>query len=451
MNETPKYVKEVQHILANIHENGNDNQDEPFDTTPPENEIDMYVEEDRITFIPRRLHGIPVNQQDIIDSIVTDQDTTPLSTQPTVQPTSNVARGIWLFGLLVPLFCIAVQLYLIVNPFTVSVTLAAKEQQVTLTGTLQLGRVVNPITVSQSQTVPTTGKGHQDARSATGYITFYNASFSSQTLNAGTVLTGSDGVQVVTDETVTVPPNNPPQDGQASIAAHAINAGSTGNIQALDINGTVSSSLFVKNLNAFTGGQEERNFQTVAKSDIDNAAAPLQADLAASLQGALQGQLKQDEQLQRLPCSPTVTTDHQIGQEATNVKVTVSETCSGIAYNDQELTSKVTQLLNRQAETKLGAGYSILENPHITVTSATASKHVMLSFSSVSTWIYALSSAEQQHIKKIIAGKNKEKALQLLAALPGIEHVSMHFAGFGDDTRLPKDRAYIHLLIFYGL
>jgi hypothetical protein len=45
MNETPKYVKEVQHILANIHEDGN--QDEPFDTTPPENEIDVYVEEDR--------------------------------------------------------------------------------------------------------------------------------------------------------------------------------------------------------------------------------------------------------------------------------------------------------------------------------------------------------------------------------------------------------------------
>ena len=75
----------------------------------------------------------------------------------------------------------------------------------------------------------------------------------------------------------------------------------------------------------------------------------------------------------------------------------------------------------------------------------------MLSFTSVSRWVYALNSQEQNHIKKIIAGKNKEKAFQLLAALPGIEHVSMHFAGFGDDTRLPKDLAYIHLLIFYGL
>jgi hypothetical protein len=54
-------------------------------------------------------------------------------------------------------------------------------------------------------------------------------------------------------------------------------------------------------------------------------------------------------------------------------------------------------------------------------------------------------------MKKIIAGKNTEKALQLLAALPGIEHVSMHFAGFGDDTRIPKNLSNIHLLIFYGL
>jgi hypothetical protein len=451
MKETPKYVEEVQHILANILENGNDNQDEPFDTTPPENEIDMYVEEDRITFIPRRLHGIPVNEQDIIDSIVTDLDTTPLSTQPTVQPTSNAAIGVWLFGLLVPLFCIAVQLYFIVNPFTVSVTLAAKEQQVSLQGALQLGRVLNPITVSQTATANTTGHAHQDAKAATGYITFYNGQSNQVTVPAGTTLTGNSGEQIVTDQDANIPAANPPSLGQVTVSAHAINAGSSGNIQALDINATVSSTLFVKNLSAFSGGQDERDFRTVTKNDISQTATPLQATLAQSVNAALQGQLKQGEQLQRLPCSPTITLDHQIGQEATTIKVMVSETCSGIAYNDQELTDKVTQLLTVQAEKKLGSGYSILENPQITVTSATASKHVMLSFTSVSTWIYALSSAEQKNIKKLIAGKYTQNALQLLHSLPGIERVSLQFTGFGDDTRLPKDIASIHLLIFYGL
>ena len=151
----------------------------------------------------------------------------------------------------------------------------------------------------------------------------------------------------------------------------------------------------------------------------------------------------------RSQCSPTITADHQIGQEATAVKVTVSETCSGITYNDQELTSKVTQLLTSQAVKKLGSGYSMLENPQITVTSAITSKPVTLSFRSASTWVYALTTQEQQHIKKIIAGKYKQNALQLLYSLPGIKSVSLQFSGFGDDTKLPKDISHIHMLIIY--
>jgi len=451
MKQTPNYVKEVQELLANIHENGNEDK-QPFDTTLPENEIDMYVEEDRITFIPRRLHGIPVNEQDIVDSQLTDLDTTPLPTQPAPQPTSNAAIGILPFGVFVILSCIMsimFQLYVIANPFTVTVTLAARSQQLSLTGTLHLGRVLNPITVSQSSTAPTTGKGHQDAARATGELIFYNGQGSQVTIPAGTTLTGSDGVQIVTEQDATIPPGSPPTYGQVSVSAHAINPGSGGNIAAGDINTTVAIAVFVKNTSAFYGGQDERNYQTVAKSDIGNAAAPLKADLAASLQGALQGQLKQDEQLQPLPCSPTITADHQIGQEAATVKVTVSETCSGITYNDQELTSKVTQLLTSQAVKKLGSGYSMLENPQITVTSAITSKPVTLSFRSVSTWVYALTAQEQQHIKKIIAGKYKQNALQLLYSLPGIESVSLQFSGFGDDTKLPKDISHIHMLIIY--
>ncbi len=320
---------------------------------------------------------------------------------------------------------------------------------------LVLGRAVNPITLSQSSTVPTTGKGHQDAKQATGSLTFYNGQSNQVTVPAGTTLTGNSGEQIVTDADANIPPANqtiPPTFGQTTVSAHAKDPGTRGNIATGDINQRCcAASILVQNTAPFYGGQAERDHQTVTKSDIANAAAPLQADLAASLQGALQGQLKQGEQLQRLPCSPTVTLDHQPGQEATTIKVTVSETCSGLAYNAQELTSKATQLLTTQAAKKLGSGYSMLENPQITVTSATASKQVTLSFSSVSTWIYALSSADQQHIKKIIAGKNTAQALQLLHSLPGIENVSLQFAGFGDATPIPKNLHTIHLMIFYGL
>ncbi len=191
-------------------ENGNGGQDiDSQALPPPENEIDMYVEEDRITFIPRRLHGIPVNEQDIIDSVAEELDTTPIPTKPPMQPTTP-QTGILPFGVFLVFICIMsimVQLYFIVNPLTVTVTF----------------------------------------------------------------------------------------------------------------------------------------------------------------------------------------------------------------------------------------------------TSATPARRVTLSFSSVSTWINALSSADQQHIKNIIVGKNTVKALQLLHSLPGIENVSLQFAGFGDDTRIPKNIMNIHLAIFYGL
>jgi hypothetical protein len=246
-----------------------------------------------------------------------------------------------------------------------------------------------------------------------------------------------------------IPAANLPQVSQATVSAHAITTGSSGNIAAFDINQGCCNGVKAVNTTSFSGGQDERNFQTVAKTDITNAATPLKATLAQSVNGVLQGQLKNGEALQAGPCSPTVTPDHQIGQEATTVKVTVSETCSGVAYNEQELTDQVTRLLTTQATTKLGLGYSMLENPQITITSATTSKQAILSFSSLSTWVYALTTQDQQHIKTIIAGKYKQNALQLLYSLPGIESVSLQSSGFGDATKLPKDISHIHLLILY--
>ncbi len=454
---TPKYVKEVQELLAQLDNDGNSQDKQPFDTNTPEQKTDVYIEEyeeeQRITLIRKKPYGMPVTSQEE-ESELSDLDTAPLPTKPKAQPKSYRDAGILPFGVFLTLSCIAsimFQFYVIVNPFTVTVTLAARSQQLTLQGSLQLGRVLNPITVSQSQTAPTTGHGHQDAKQATGFITFYNGQPAQQFVPAGTTLTGTDGVQVITDADATIPAGNPPAYGQVTVPAHTSNSGSAGNIQALDINTTVNA-VFVKNLSAFSGGQDERDFQTVTKTDIDNTASPLKANLAQSVQGALQGQLKQGEQLQTLPCSPTVTSDHQPGQEATTVKVTASETCRGIAYNAQELTDKVTQLLTSQEAKKVGAGYSLLESPQVTVTQASSQNtKVVVSFNAQSVWVYALSSAQQHHIKAIIAGKNAQTALQLVRSLPGIESASLKFSGFGDATRLPKNLNTIHLMIVYGL
>ena len=107
------------------------------------------------------------------------------------------------------------------------------------TGTQLQGRVLAAIMMSQARTVATTGKGHQDATVAHGYLTFYNAATSPQTVSAGTLLTGTDGIQVMTEQDATIPAASYPTFGQATVTAQAPSTGPEGNIKAGDITGPV--------------------------------------------------------------------------------------------------------------------------------------------------------------------------------------------------------------------
>ncbi len=428
-------IQDVMHVL-----------DTPAGTGGKDDEQDDREEREIIHVYPVAGGGVLFTRTPI------EEDTEPIYTQPPKNILDPVVIGVLFLSVLIPLSCIIFQLYILFNPPIATITIIPKSEQITLTGTLQLGRQLNPITLSQSQITQTTGHGHQDATQATGELIFYNGQATIQTIAVGTIFTGADGIEVATDQAVTIPAGNPPTYGQATVSAHAINTGSAGDIVSGDINTTITIAVFVKNTQAFHGGQDERNYQTVAKSDIDTIAGALKPNLMQSMQGALQGELKNGEALQTNPCTSTTTADHQTGQEAIQVKVTVSETCSAVAYNSQQLETRVMQLLIIQAEKKLGTGYSELGNPQVSVTTASAqNKKVVVSFNAQGLWIYALATQEQQNIKKLIAGKTKEKALQLLLSLPGIERISMHMSGFGDESRVPKDTRSIHFVIIAGI
>jgi hypothetical protein len=189
----------------------------------------------------------------------------------------------------------------------------------------------------------------------------------------------------------------------------------------------------------------------VTQHDIQSTSTVLKTTLAKSINGALEGQRKPQEQLQLLLCTPTVTSDHQPGEEAKTVKVTVLETCSAIAYNSQELETKATRYLATQAQHTTGAGYSLFGTVHVALKQATVSSTpphlVFLSFQASGTWIYGLSTKAQEQIKHLIAGKTTQQAQTLLATLPGIESAAIHFSGFGDETRIPKTTGYIHVVV----
>jgi hypothetical protein len=432
------YAQTVPQIIKALAEentaSGDGTQSEPLQ------EVDIYVEEDRITLIPK--------QPQIIDSATPDiperNEETPIPSQQAGTALAALTISFYFVLILSSLFF---QLYSIFNVPTATIYLIPKSQQITLTGTLQPGRVLNPITISQSQRTKTTGHGHQDSQRATGTITFYNGSFSSQMIAAGAVITGADGVQVATDTTISVPPNNPPRDGQASVTAYALNAGSKGNIAAGDIHVALSNVLEAVNLTDFTGGLDTRDFRVVTKADIDTPTASLKTEVLQSMQSALQGKIGSGEGLRLLPCTTIITSDRKAGEEADQVKVTVSETCEAIIYSQSALQDKVTALLSTKAARRLGAGYSLLEGSiQIQVTSAsrTTTHRPLVSFTSTGTFAYTLYS--QEHIKSLVAGKTKQQALLVLQHLPGIESASIVWDG---EDKLPKGHKNIHLVIIY--
>jgi hypothetical protein len=431
---------DISVVVAHMDEQQSNQESET--NTPQEDIQDIYV------LIVREHEEVDETAQ-VVDSIpLVPAQSAPDTTHKDSYLSTYAFVSCFLF---LTLSILMFQCFCMINPPIATITIIPKSKQVQLSGTMQLGRVLPPLTISQSQTTKSTGKGHQNARTATGTVTFFNGLFTQQFVASGTVYTGQNGVAIVTSEDATIPPGSPNTGyGTVKVTAQAVTAGTSGNIPAGDINIAINNGLLVRN-NQFHNGQDERDFPTVSQQDINKISTPLTSSVIQNMHAALLGQLTPSEQLQLLPCTSTVTSDHQPGIEATTVKVTVSENCSGVAVNTDALNAKVTDLLKQQATKNLGLGYSLLGRAQIYVTSATVSKQVTLSFKSLGTWVYALGSTEQQNIKKIIAGKTKEKALQLLSSLPGIKRVSMQLSGFGDDTRLPKDIGRIHFQLLIGL
>jgi hypothetical protein len=336
---------------------------------------------------------------------------------------------------------------------TAIVTIIPIERTITTTAAIQVqGRQLPTLTLSQSQTTPATGKGHQEATQAQGEITFYNGLLTSQTIAAGTPLTGADGVEIITDQAATLPPasnTTPPTFGQVTVLAHAVQPGAGGNISPYDINGSCcAASILAKNTTSFTGGQNARDYTVVTGDDMINAATSLKTSLLISEQGALNAQLHSDEALIPPSCQQTTTADHKVGDEAKEITITVSETCSGIAYNAHDLHLLATQMISQQpAQT----GYTVFGDVTANVIHATIAHQAhgiaTLTVKLDTTYIYTFPPGETQQLRNMIAGKTKQQAIATLLRFPGIAgaHITMN----GENQMLPQDPGAIRIIVLY--
>jgi len=292
MSQSHRLSPDIEQFLHTL-EDG----DQP-DQEPGETIIDVYVGEDRVTFVR--------NQAETIDS-----------TPPPPRDRSSFI-GAWIFTI----FFIALLAASLLAPKPDS----SKAFSVTVQG-----YTLAPVRKSVTIQAKATGKGYIAPTTATGILTIYNGSILIQELPQRMILTNDNGVEIITNASVVVPAGNPPAFGMATVVAHAAVAGTNGNIAPFAINQTYGVSLYVRNLTAFTGGRDGQRFHFVAKSDVFNAVRPLLSTL--------------DEQVPQLfstialspDCVPTISATPPVGQRALTVQVTVKVSCSAISYKPQQV------------------------------------------------------------------------------------------------------------------
>lgn len=331
----------------------------------------------------------------------------------------------------------------------VTVTIVPKSQKVVSSVTVTIataapitnsipGRALPSLTMSQTLTLATTGQTFQPAQPGQGTITFYNSALYPQTIVAGTLIQGRDGAQVVTDAAVTVPAGTLATNGQATVTAHTLIDGPQGDIAAGDIYGPCCLLNIEASNSAFSGGVEAHTYQSVAQHDIDTATEKLQTNLNQEVLAAFQAQLLPSETLVTPPvCRPTVSTDHQVGDEATQIQVTDSLTCTGLTYNTQAFQQRISQM---QAPTHYqleGVAQTTLQS----VSSGNDPGTDVLTVQCTALWSYQFTNRELTTIANHIKGMDTLHATQYLLHTAGIQQVSLSKDGY-----LPTNSSQIHFL-----
>ncbi|HJT58080.1 MAG TPA: hypothetical protein VJ761_16365 [Ktedonobacteraceae bacterium] len=301
-------------------------------------------------------------------------------------------------------------------------------------------RILKATSGRQSSTAQSTGS--IPGAKASGTLQFTNLGTGSIFVPAGT-LTGSDGVQVF-HGAFTLPLTT------INVTGTAVNVGASGNIAASDIRGTCcgNSNIFVRN-QAFSGGRDPQPNSVVQQSDITSATTALQNALTPGTKATLQKQVHANEQtVNSVTCTPTVSPNHRAGEQAKTVTVTGTITCTQEVYDQQGAKTLAANLLKAEAQKNLDSTYTLLNNnivTHIsTVSIIDAHGTVSLDVSAEGIWVYQFSDAMKQNLAKLIAGKSQSAAKALLLQQMGVSDAQITISS---GTTLPTNSADITIVI----
>ncbi|HZU67886.1 MAG TPA: serine/threonine-protein kinase [Ktedonobacteraceae bacterium] len=332
------------------------------------------------------------------------------------------------------------------NAFTISAVTGTPSHSQHQVG----AQVISASTPSNSLTVNATGTGTIPGTHASGTVCIDNFDTSSSlTLLVGSVYSNTypdaPFFHMVLDATETLPPAPSPSTwSQKCGPAHVLEVGTIGNnIFNNNQYGQLSYSVFTNSSLRFTNGKDPQQYTAVQQSDINNAATTLINANSPDPQQVLQPQIQSNQRMVSTPqCKPNIVSNHQAGDRASNVTVTVHFTCSGEVYDYTGAIAMAVALLKAQAASKPGPGYALVGTIKTTFINATLSNPgngtISIQVSAAGLWVYQFNTAQEQQLAQLIEGKSKQVALETLTNKPGIDKVSIQIPG--DDTLLLPTR-----------
>jgi hypothetical protein len=349
-------------------------------------------------------------------------------------------------ALLIALTVMVVVLPVIQASATVIITPDRQSLEVSTTLSIQARKLfIRSLTLSQ--TVKTTGSAHQNASVATGYLTFYNALPSPQTIPAGTLITGADGVNVITEQDAYIPAGALSVNGQVTVLAHTTTTGAAANISAGDINGACCRDYVFARNSQFSGGRAARDYRTATKTDIQTVTQDLNRITTAAFANQARGQLQSTEASLPPQCTGKTESSQNPGAEAAQITVTLTSTCSAYAYSQAELNAKEAAVFSQAITAQLGSGYALAGQLAQKITGVQMeTAHVQITESLAGVCSYHFSRAELLAMQNLIASKSQTQATILLLHTRGVKTAGVQIAH--DGQTMPRDPGAISIVVF---
>jgi hypothetical protein len=177
---------------------------------------------------------------------------------------------------LLPVFLSLLALFVLV-----ALSIAIPYQQPVTRAVIRVPAVLLPAkTFTATTAIIPTGVKVYPATIAHGVLTITNGSVISQTIPQGFRLGN-----VITDASVFVPAGSANGYGYATVTAHALISGKAGNILAYAINQVQGSSVYIRNLSAFRGGNDSYSIIVVTLHDRQIALANARSNIDAHIHG----------------------------------------------------------------------------------------------------------------------------------------------------------------------